>query len=130
MSQPINQADEDLIRIATEKIQTYYKEDYHHIGSALRSTLGNVYAAVHVEAYIGRITLCAEAVAVGMAASGGDSEIDTIVAVGVEGEVVSPCGMCRELISDYGPNAMVIVPGKNGPVKVPVQELLPNKYTR
>jgi hypothetical protein len=52
------------------------------------------------------------------------------VAVGVDGEVVSPCGICRELITDYGPQAWVIVPGAHGAEKVLIAELLPNKYTR
>ena len=130
MATALTQADFSLIVKATEIIQARYKEDHHHIGAALRTKDGQIFAGVHVEAYIGRITLCAEAVAIGMAESAGDHEVDTIVAVGVDGTVVSPCGMCRELISDYGPQARVIVPGIDGPVKVTIQELLPNKYTR
>ena len=38
--------------------------------------------------------------------------------------------MCRELISDYGPNAKVIIPRDGKPVAVPVGELLPDKYSR
>jgi cytidine deaminase len=38
--------------------------------------------------------------------------------------------MCRELISDYAPNAQVIVPAHDGMEKVGVMSLLPNKYTR
>ncbi len=126
----INAKDKELIQAATEIIQERYCEDHHHIGAALRTKSGKVYSAVHVEAYIGRITLCAEAVAIGMAASAGDLPVETIVAVGVEGEVVSPCGMCRELIGDYGPEATVIVPDGDDIQKVPITELLPNKYTR
>ena len=126
----LNEKDRLLISHAVHMIQTRYRQDHHHIGAALLSKSGEIYQAVHVEAYIGRITLCAEAVAIGMAASAGDLPIDTIVAVGVDGEVVSPCGMCRELIADYGPRAWVIVPGARGAEKVPVAELLPNKYTR
>jgi len=44
--------------------------------------------------------------------------------------VVSPCGSCRELIWDYDRNARVIVTSGNGPVIVPIGELLPNKYSR
>ncbi|HAF61808.1 MAG TPA: cytidine deaminase [Anaerolineaceae bacterium] len=126
----IDEMDRALIEQAVEIIRKRYKEDHHHIGAALRTTSGNVYCAVHVEAYIGRITLCAEAVAIGMAASAGDLPIDTIVAVGVDGKVVPPCGMCRELIADYGHQAQVIVPGQNEIEKVSINFLLPNKYTR
>jgi cytidine deaminase len=89
-----------------------------------------VVEAYVVEAYVGRITVCGEAVAIGAAATGGDTEIETIVAVNELGTIVSPCGMCRELISDYAPDAQVISPRGEAPVKVPVLDLLPDKYVR
>ncbi len=126
----LSQSDLDLIDAASKIIARRYREGYHHIGSALRTRSGKIYTAVHVEANVGRITVCAEAVAIGMVAADGDTEIETIVAVDPVGNVVSPCGMCRELISDYSPRARVIVPGRNGPEIVKILELLPNKYTR
>ena len=45
--------------------------------------------------------------------------------------VVSPCGICRELIHDYDANARVIVPDNGrAPKVVSIGELLPNKYKR
>jgi len=69
-------------------------------------------------------------VAIGAAATAGDTDIDTIVAVCETGAIVSPCGMCRELISDYAPEARVIILRDGEPALVPVGELLPDKYTR
>jgi cytidine deaminase len=89
-----------------------------------------VFTAVHLEAYIGRVAVCAEAIAVGMGAAVGDTNIEVIVAVNRDGDVVAPCGICRELISDYAPRAKVIVPGIAGPELVSVATLLPNKYVR
>ncbi len=91
---------------------------------------GQLFSAVHLEATVGRIAVCAEAVAIGMAATAGDTEIEMIVAVNRFGQVVSPCGMCRELIADYAPDARVIVPGETEPVLVAIRDLLPNKYHR
>ena len=122
--------DEELIQIARDLIAERYREDHHHIAAALRTKSGKVFTGVHVEAYVGRITICGEAVAIGAAATAGDTAIDTIVAVNELGQIVSPCGMCRELISDYGPNAKVIIPRDGKPVAVPVGELLPDKYSR
>ena len=123
-------ADRDLIEAAREIIRRRYKPDWHRVGAALRTRSGRTFAAVHVEAYVSRLGVCAEAIAIGMAASAGDTEIETIVAVRHTGQVVSPCGMCRELISDYAPNAQVIVPGPNDHQIVPIETLLPNKYRR
>ncbi len=85
---------------------------------------------MHVEANVGRITICGEAVAIGAAATAGDTSIETVVAVNELGEIVSPCGMCRELISDYSPEACVVILRSSEPVNVPVKELLPDKYSR
>ncbi len=62
-----------------------------------------------------------------MAASAEDTDITAIVAVGREGVIVPPCGICRELISDYAPECQVILgEGRS----VGVGELLPEKYRR
>lgn len=58
---------------------------------------------------MGRIAVCAEAVAIGMAAAAGDTDIDTIVTVDRHGHIVPPCGMYRELISDYSADCRVIL---------------------
>lgn len=118
----------DLIEKARSIIRRRKKDFFHQVSAALRTRSGREYAAVHLEANVGRIAVCAEAIAIGMAASEGDTEIEVIVAVDAEGKVVSPCGMCRELISDYSPSAQVIVSGANGEHEVFINELLPNKY--
>jgi len=64
-----------------------------------------------------------------MPACVGNLPIDTIVAVGVDGEVLSPCGMCRELIADYSPQARVMVQAQDGIEKVSIVMLLSNKDT-
>ena len=122
--------DHGLVEVARELIAIRFEEDHHHIAAALRTTSGEIYTGVHVEAYVGRITICAEAVAIGAAATAGDTKIHTIVAVNELGDIVSPCGMCRELISDYSPEARVILQRQGEPITVPVLELLPDKYTR
>ncbi len=120
----------ELINTASQLMEARFKPDYHEIGTALITRSGQVFSAVHLEATVGRIAVCAEAVAIGMAATAGDTEIEMIVAVNRVGTVVSPCGMCRELIADYAPDAKVIVPGDTGPRLVAISDLLPNKYHR
>jgi cytidine deaminase len=47
----------------------------------LRASDGRIFSAVHLEATIGRVAVCAEAIALGMAVADGATLIDTIVAV-------------------------------------------------
>lgn len=134
----INEKDKELICEAKKIIENLYEIDKHHIGCAIRTKTGKIITAVHIEAYIGRITICAEAIGLGKAISEGEKEFDAIVAVrhphedevNKEITVVTPCGMCRELISDYCPDINVIIPYKENIVKCKISELLPLKYSR
>jgi cytidine deaminase len=121
----------ELIEAARAILRLRFKQGYHEVGAALRTKRGRVFSAVHLEAYVGRIAICAEGIAIGMAAAG-DTDVEAIVAVDRYGNVASPCGMCRELISDYAPEALVIVPSAadGQPVAVRVGELLPRKFRR
>ncbi len=100
------------------------------MAAALRTRSGAVFTGVHIEAHVGRVTVCGEAIAIGAAATAGDTDIETIVAVNELGDIVSPCGMCRELIGDYSSTATVIIPRGGQPVAVPIADLLPDKYQR
>jgi cytidine deaminase len=133
----LNNQDYELIKAAEEVIEKNYQYGKHHIGAAVRTKSGKIHAAVHLEANVGRIAVCGEAVAIGKSISEGDYEFETIVAVAHPHPheniekcwVVSPCGMCRELISDYGKETQVIIPYKGNLAKCNVLELLPEKYT-
>jgi len=132
-------ADKELIAAASAAIKRRYRDDWQEVGAALRTRTGKIFTGVNLDAYLGRMAVCAEAVALGRAVVDlGDAGIDIIVAVrhpapgerNQEIAVVSPCGACRELIFDYDPNARVIVPNGKSPSVVAIAQLLPNKYTR
>jgi cytidine deaminase len=135
----LSKQDQELIAAATEAIKRRYRNDWQEVGAAFRTRDGRVFTGVNLDAYLGRMAVCAEAVALGRAITEvGETGIETIVAVrhpeptdpdqGIA--VVSPCGSCRELIWDYDRNARIIVPGVSGPIIVTIGELLPNKYSR
>jgi cytidine deaminase len=131
--------DQELISAATQAITRRYRNDWQEVGAALRTREGRIFTGVNLDAYLGRMAVCAEAVALGRAVTeAGETGIETIVAVRhpepTERDqaivVVSPCGSCRELIWDYDRHARVIVPGASGPAIVAITDLLPNKYSR
>jgi cytidine deaminase len=135
----LGKADKELIAAATAAIKLRYRDDWQEVGAALRTRSGRVFTGVNLDAYLGRMAVCAEAVALGRAfVELGDAGIDMIVAVRHPSPaekdrsvaVVSPCGACRELIFDYDCKARVIVPNGKSPAVVPIGDLLPNKYSR
>ena len=141
MKRPVKLAkgDRELVDAATAAIEQRYRNDWQEVGAALRTRSGKVFTGVNLDAYLGRMAVCAEAVALGRAfVELGDDGIETIVAVrhpppdekDQSVRVVSPCGACRELIFDYDPLARVIVPNGASAALAPIGELLPNKYSR
>jgi cytidine deaminase len=65
------------------------------VGSGLITDKGNVYVGVSVHASCG-IGFCGEVNAIGSMLIGGETRIETIVSVGEDGEILPPCGRCRE----------------------------------
>jgi cytidine deaminase len=135
----VTKADNELIEAAREAIRRRYRNDWQEVGAALRTRSGEVVTGVNLDAYLGRMAVCAEGVALGRVITDlGEAGIETIVAVrhpkptekSREIMVVSPCGSCRELIWDYDRNARVIVPGDEGVTVTSIASLLPNKYKR
>jgi cytidine deaminase len=129
-------SDRDLVDAAKSAIKARFRPDWHVVGSALRLRTGEIVTGVHLEANIGRIAVCAEAIALGRAVTEfGSSDVAMIVAVyhASDGsiDVVAPCGMCRGMISDYAPEAKVLMPDEQiGLRPTPIAELLPGKYLR
>ena len=137
--QTLRKSDAMLIAAARAAIKRRYRDDWQEVGAALRTRSGKIFTGVNLDAYLGRMAVCAEAVALGRAfVDLGDDGIDMIVAVRHPPPdakdqtiaVVSPCGACRELIFDYDPKARVIVPNGRAPAVTPIGDLLPNKYSR
>ncbi|AIQ19829.1 MULTISPECIES: cytidine deaminase [Paenibacillus] len=138
MGKEISIEDQTLIASAVEIIKKRYEWERHHVSAALRTKTGEIFTAVHLEASLSRVTVCAEAMVIGKAISEGYKEFDTIVAVrhpdpdseDREIKVVSPCGMCRELIADYGKDCKVILIEDDNLTKVDIIDLLPLRYAR
>lgn len=138
MDYEISIEDQTLVASAKEIIKKRYEWERHHVSAALRTKTGEIFTAVHLEASLSRVTVCAEAMVIGKAISEGYKEFDTIVAVrhpdpdseDREIKIVSPCGMCRELIADYARDCKVIVLEEDQLTKVEILELLPMRYSR
>ena len=131
---PLPSADKTLVTAASDAIRSMYVPEWQHIGAALRATSGRVYTGVNLDAYVGRCAVCAEAVVLGSAYASGERAFDSIVAVRYVGRgvpvVVNPCGICRELLSDYG-DPYVIHRGERGRlVRTRASALLPKSYGR
>ena len=135
---PLDAKDLELIEAAHAVLRRHYRPLWHTVGAAIRGRDGRVFTGIHIGATVGRMSICAEAVAFGRAVLDGNGSVATVVAVrhpkpdetDRDMAVVSPCGACREMFMDFDPEALVIVPGLTGLMKLPVRMLLPLPYRR
>lgn len=114
-----------LIEMAKNLIAKRFKEGHHHTVSALRTRAGKMYVGIQVKSRMPKATICAEAAAIASAACEGDVDIESIVVINRYGRIIPPCGVCRELILEYSPDAEVIVPGSSGGKPMAIEKLLP-----
>src|ERR1700734_2030371 len=134
----LSEADHALIAAAYDVLARHYKPFWHTVAAAIRGRDGRIWTGLHIGATVGRLSVCAEAVAFGRALLDGDGTIQTAVAVrhpkpeeeNRELAVVPPCGACREMILDHAPNATVIVKDANVLIKLPIRTMLPLPYRR
>jgi cytidine deaminase len=126
------------VEAAAAVLRTHYRPFWHTVAAALRDGSGRIWTGLHLGAVVGRLQICAEAVALGRAMLEGDGVITAAVAVRHPKPdepdrnlaVVSPCGACREMFVDFAPDAWVIVPLGSTLVKMQARALLPLPYRR
>ncbi|HEY3848379.1 MAG TPA: cytidine deaminase [Acetobacteraceae bacterium] len=134
----LSDTDHALIAAAHDVLARHYKPFWHTVAAGIRGRDGRVWTGLHIGTTVGRLAVCAEAVAFGRALLEGDGSIEAAVAVrhpkpdetDRELAVVPPCGACREMILDHCPDALVIVQDAGVLVKRPVRLLLPVPYRR
>jgi cytidine deaminase len=134
----LESADLLLIEEAKNLIAARYRENRHHIAAAVRGASGAVYTGLHLDTYVGRASVCAEAVALGAALSAGETKIEAIVSVRhprpreatKDIAIVSPCGICREMLADFAPEAKILIRHEGAITPANASQLLPEKYRR
>ena len=130
----LSEEDLELIEAAKETADRLHVDDVHEVAAALRTTDKKVFTGIHIEASVGFADVCGEVAAICTAISHGSRDFEAIVAIWGDGKgtykLLSPCGRCRELISDFNKDTWVIVGSLRHPYKVKVSDLLPLKYNR
>jgi cytidine deaminase len=111
-----------LVDAATELLAR--RDDGHSHAAALLCSDGQVFMGVNLYHFSGGP--CAEMVALGRMLTDTSSRPRTIVAVARDGSgVVSPCGVCRQIMHDRWPDVKVILARDNSLYLTDLGELLP-----
>ena len=101
-----------------------------HVGSAVLLTNGKMFVGCNVENASYGMTNCAERTAIfsAVAELGPKIEIAAVAVTNDQGVACSPCGACRQVIYEFGPDAMIYFQGSEGPKQAHITELLPEGF--
>lgn len=101
-----------------------------HVGAAILLANGKIVAGCNVENASYGMTNCAERTAIfsAVAALGPKIEIKAVAVTNDQNAPCSPCGACRQVIYEFGPNAIVYFQGATGPKQAHITELLPEGF--
>ncbi|MDM8533437.1 cytidine deaminase [Clostridiaceae bacterium HSG29] len=120
---------EELMEIAREaQKKAYVPYSNFKVGAALLTKNGKVFTGCNVEIASLGATNCAERTAIFKAVSEGETEYKAIAITG-DSDLTYPCGICRQVIVEFGDDIDIIVDGKNGLVITNINELLPHSFT-
>lgn len=120
---------QDLIQHAIEARKwAYAPYSNYAVGAALLAESGRVYSGVNVENAAYPTGICAERVAVFKAVSEGEREFSAIAVVTANGG--TPCGSCRQVLSEFGLDTCVIIADEQGRIvlETDVASLLPGAF--
>jgi len=96
------------------------------VGASLLTEDDKIYTGCNIESSSYSLTICAERTAIFKAISEGERRFKAIAVAGNTDEFISPCGACRQVISDLCGNIDIILINKDGKTKATkTSELLP-----
>lgn len=100
-----------------------------NVGAALVDSKGNVFLGCNVENASYGLTICAERAAVFKAISEGSQQFACILIVSGD-ELFTPCGACRQVLSEFAPEIKVICADSSGKmIQYGLEELLPQRFS-
>jgi cytidine deaminase len=120
--------DWDQLRDAAREAsaRAYVPYSHYPVGAAALTETGQVVSGANVENASYGLTLCAECAVVSKLHTDGlGSRLLALACVDGNGEVLTPCGRCRQLLFEHGGGDMLI-DHAGGPVKV--SYLLPDAF--
>ena len=119
-----------LIELANEaRRRAYAPYSNYPVGAVLRTKSGRIFTGCNVENAASPAGTCAERVAVFKAVSEGEREFDVIAVVTPNGG--SPCGGCRQVLTEFGLDTVVLIANGQGELlqETTVGALLPGAFT-
>jgi len=120
-----------LLRVAKQALRhAHAPYSKFRVGAAILLSNGKIFSGCNVENASYGMTNCAERTAIfsAVAALGPKIEIRALSVVNDQGVPCSPCGACRQVIYEFGPDAIVFFQGAEGLKQAHITQLLPEGF--
>ncbi len=120
---------QELIELANKvRSNAYVPYSNYPVGAALLTKSGKIFTGVNVENAAYPDSICAERSAIFSAVSAGERAFDAIAVVTRNGG--SPCGSCRQVLSEFGLDIEVVLADEGGELqdRTSVRDLLPGAF--
>lgn len=98
------------------------------VGAAVLTKSGNVYTGVCIDTDCS-LGMCAERNALSTMITNGEFEVKMVVAVNKKGQVIPPCGACREFMMQLNNSSDIEVLIDNKGTMVKLKDLMPYSYS-
>lgn len=123
-------SDDELVEAAREAFErSYAPYSNFHVGAAVLADDGKVYQGCNIENATYGATVCAERHAVFAMAYAGARTIKRVAVYTDHTHPASPCGICRQVIREFGTDLTVISHTKEGKRKSwTLDTLLPDSF--
>lgn len=118
-----------LIKMALEaKEKAYVPYSNFHVGAAILTDDGKMYTGCNIEIASYSPTICAERTAIFKAVSEGSKKVKAIAIV-ADVQDTYPCGVCRQVLREFGKDAKIIIANTQEDYKeYTLEELLPHSF--
>jgi cytidine deaminase len=101
------------------------------VGAALLTKRGKVYTGANVENATFGLTVCAERVALFKAVTNGEKNFVKIAVVADKDEPATPCGACRQVLSEFTSDLKIICANLKGKKeRYSLRKLLPEAFEK
>jgi cytidine deaminase len=125
----LSPAERDALIAAAKAVLRHAYAPYSkfHVGAAILTEAGSIFTGCNVENASYGLTNCAERTAIftAVAAEGPAMRVRAIAVWSDPECACAPCGACRQVLHEFGPEAVVFFQGKQGVEQLRVSELLP-----
>ncbi len=123
--------EKELLQKAIEaKENAYVPYSKFPVGAALLTKSGKVFTGCNIECASFGGTNCAERTALYKAISEGYKDIEAIAVVSDNEDYTFPCGICRQVILEFGRDIKIILGNKDGEIQIyTIEDLLPKSFS-